>query len=150
MRTLVLAPNRGSISATRSKSAQYKRSRATPTFAAGEDLDGRLIRSEPKTAKSRRVIYLPDLALEALRALKGSRDVYSQPYEWALYDNAANLWKAAWDEHRARGHFPNQFESGACLGFHDLAYGATNDVVRNWGYQAYRLHCNTHALYPGS
>ncbi len=33
-----------------------------------EDLDGKLVRSDPKTAKSRRVIYLPALALKALLA----------------------------------------------------------------------------------
>jgi integrase len=38
-----------------------------------EDLQGRLVRSEPKTAKSRRVIYLPALALSALVAHQAER-----------------------------------------------------------------------------
>jgi integrase len=38
-----------------------------------EDLDGKLVRSEPKTTKSRRVIYLPALALKALRAHQAER-----------------------------------------------------------------------------
>jgi len=33
-----------------------------------EDLDGKLVRSDPKTAKSRRIVYLPALALKALLA----------------------------------------------------------------------------------
>ncbi|MGR4064129.1 MAG: tyrosine recombinase XerC [Vulcanimicrobiaceae bacterium] len=39
-----------------------------------EDLQGRLIRSDPKTTKSRRIIHLPNLALHALRDLKSARD----------------------------------------------------------------------------
>ena len=35
-----------------------------------EDRDGHLVLSEPKTAKSRRVIYLPELAKTALTALR--------------------------------------------------------------------------------
>ncbi len=35
-----------------------------------EDLDGHLIRSEPKTSKSRRIIYLPTIAHDALLALR--------------------------------------------------------------------------------
>ncbi len=38
-----------------------------------EDLDGKLVRSEPKTTKSRRVIYLPALALKALLAHQSER-----------------------------------------------------------------------------
>ena len=38
-----------------------------------EDRDGKLVRSEPKTTKSRRVIYLPALALKALRAHQAER-----------------------------------------------------------------------------
>jgi integrase len=38
-----------------------------------EDLDGKLVRSDPKTAKSRRVIYLPALALKALLAHQTER-----------------------------------------------------------------------------
>ena len=36
-----------------------------------EDRDGHLVRSEPKTPKSRRVVYLPELARTALTALQG-------------------------------------------------------------------------------
>jgi integrase len=39
-----------------------------------EDLDGKLVRSEPKTTKSRRVIYLPALALKALHAHQAERE----------------------------------------------------------------------------
>jgi integrase len=54
-----------------------------------EDREGRLVRSEPKTAKSRRIIYLPELARKALVALKGSSDyqsrfVFTSPEGFAL------------------------------------------------------------------
>jgi len=42
-----------------------------------EDIEGRLVRTEPKTAKSRRTICLPKLALQSLVALKSSRELRS-------------------------------------------------------------------------
>lgn len=74
----------------------FKKRRIFVTGTLSENYDGQFVRGEPKTASSRRVVALPEIAASAIQALIGERSA-------TRVEEAAELPASPWLFQNARG-----------------------------------------------